>query len=103
MPGTGDVTYVLGPSLVALALAVVLFVAIRARRRGPVVTPRSAPDHGLPQPTAEAGDRKPLIPPQRRAGALGASRRDADGENLIIRLSDATRERAVTRRVLSQR
>lgn len=100
MPGTGDITYVLGPSLVALAVGVLILVVVRARSRGPAVTQRSAPEHGpLPSAagTSDADDVKSRIPAQRDAAT-----RAADGENLVIRLSEDTRARAVSRRVLSR-
>lgn len=95
----------LGPSLVALGLGLVILVVIRALRRGPTVAARSAPDHGVPQPAAQAsdsGDHKQLIPAQRRAGERDFETRTASGRRLLVRPTAAGRARAVARRVLSR-
>lgn len=107
MPGTGDVIYVLGPSLVAVLVGVVILVAVRALRRGPAIAPRSAPDHELLRPAAEASDStSPMsnaVPAQRSAEDWDTVTRGSDGERLAVRPSDSVRDRAVARRTLSRR
>lgn len=90
----------LGPSLVVLALGVLILVTMRVLRRGPAVTPRSAPGHGL-QSTAEKSETDDVTTP-RRVDPQSATADGNDGRREPTRAS-VPHPRTVTRRVFSGR
>lgn len=103
MPGTGDVTYVLGPSLIALVLGVLIFVIARRLRRGPAIAARSAPNHGLPRKESDMSDPSalnPRIPAPRDPGDEQSdddTGRPRSGRHLFVRLHVGANGRSVSR------
>jgi hypothetical protein len=106
MPGTGSVTYVLGPIAIAIVFGALVLVLRWAFNRGPVVIERSVPDHGLLQPVADASnpdDLEPIRQALSQAGIRSTLTRAVDGQRLLVWPADLATARTLTKRVLGSR